>query len=159
MKSVVVIPARYASTRLPGKPLAADTGKPLIQHVYEQAARADSIDRVIVATDDERIADAVRTFGGQVALTRTDHPTGTDRVAEVAMSLGGELADDDVVINVQGDEPEIDPGHIDQLAALMAEQTDAAVATLACPFAVLKGGDARDPNTVKVVLDARSRAI
>lgn len=159
MKSVVVIPARYASTRLPGKPLAAETGKPLIQHVYEQAARADSIDRVIVATDDVRIADAVRAFGGQVAMTRADHPTGTDRVAEVAMSLGGELADEDVVINVQGDEPEIDPGHIDQLAALMAEQTDAAVATLACPFAVLEGGDPRDPNTVKVVLDARSRAI
>lgn len=159
MKSVVVIPARYASTRLPGKPLAADTGKPLVQHVYEQAARARSVDRVIVATDDERIADAVRAFAGEVMMTRTDHPSGTDRVAEVAMSLGGDVADSDAIVNLQGDEPEIDPDHIDQLTTLLAEQADAAVATLACPFAVLQGADPRDPNAVKVVLDARSRAI
>jgi 3-deoxy-manno-octulosonate cytidylyltransferase (CMP-KDO synthetase) len=154
MKAVAVIPARFASTRFPGKPLAADTGQPLIQHVVQRAAGAKHIERVIVATDDQRIFDAVSAFGGEVVMTRSDHPSGTDRIAEVAATL-----DADLILNVQGDEPEIDPGHLDGLVELMAANPDAEVGTLACPFAVLAGSDPRDPNAVKVVLDARGHAI
>jgi 3-deoxy-manno-octulosonate cytidylyltransferase (CMP-KDO synthetase) len=154
MTSMAVIPARFASTRFPGKPLAADTGKYLIQHVYERAREASSLDRVVVATDDERIVRAVESFGGEAVMTRGDHATGTDRVAEVAAG-----ADCDIVINVQGDEPEIEPSNIDRLVALLSEDQSVPIATLACPFAVLAGGDPRDPNTVKVVRDLRGRAI
>jgi 3-deoxy-manno-octulosonate cytidylyltransferase (CMP-KDO synthetase) len=154
MTAVAVIPARFGATRMPGKPLARDTGKYLIQHVYERAAAARRIGRVIVATDDKRIADAVVSFGGEAALTRSDHPSGTDRVAEVAAHLAC-----DVVINVQGDEPEIEPGHVDRLVELLEEDCVAEIGTLACPFAVLEGADPRDPNAVKVVLDGASRAI
>lgn len=154
MNAVAIIPARFGSSRLPGKPLAADTGKPLIQHVYEQAARAGRIERVIVATDDQRIADAVQSFGGEAMMTRADHPSGTDRIAQVAASL-----DHDVIVNVQGDEPEINPDHIDRVVQMIENDAEADVATLACPFAVLDGVDPRDQNAVKVVLDIRSRAI
>lgn len=152
MKSVAIIPARYASTRFPGKPLAKETGKYLIQHVVEQVTRASTIDDVIVATDDERIFQAVNAFGGHPVMTRADHPTGTDRVAEVAETL-----DADVIVNVQGDEPEIDPAGIDRVVALLADNPDVPVATLACPFP--PGADPADPNAVKVVLDARGRAL
>src|SRR6478672_10471396 len=108
MTAAIVIPARYASTRLPGKPLLRQTGKYLIQHVYERACQARRASRVLVATDDARIAEAVRSFGGQVALTRADHPSGTDRVAEVAAAL-----DADVVVNLQGDEPLVEPALLD----------------------------------------------
>jgi 3-deoxy-manno-octulosonate cytidylyltransferase (CMP-KDO synthetase) len=155
MRAIAVIPARYASTRFPGKPLATDTGKYLIQHVYERVCAASSIAQVIVATDDERIAEAVRSFGGAVAMTRTDHPSGSDRVAEAAS--GVEPAD--VVVNVQGDEPEIEPGHIDRLVGLLVEKQDVAIATLACPFAVLAGIDPRNANTVKVVLNSDGNAL
>src|SRR6059058_5500173 len=111
MEIVAVIPARYASTRLPGKPLLADTGRPLIQHVVEAARRASRLDRIIVATDDPRIADAVTSFGGEVALTRSDHPTGTDRVAEVA----DRLTDARIIVNLQGDEPEITGDTLDRV--------------------------------------------
>lgn len=152
MKAVAVIPARYASTRFPGKPLANQTGKYLIQHVYEQVRGARSIAEVVVATDDPRICEAVGSFGGRVVMTRAEHPSGTDRVAEAAEGL-----DADVIVNVQGDEPEIEPESIDRLVSLLADDTDVQIGTLACPFAA--GADPADPNAVKVVLDARNRAM
>ncbi len=149
-----IIPARYGSTRFCGKPLANQTGKFLIQHVYEQVAAAERIDRVIVATDDERIVRAVESFGGQAELTASDHPSGTDRVAEAAASLPEAF---DLVVNVQGDEPEIEPASIDRLVELMDEDLEAAVGTLACPFP--PQSDPHDPNCVKVVVDRRGRAL
>ncbi len=153
---IAVIPARYASTRFPGKPLAKETGKFLVQHVCERVARAERIDRVIVATDDERIASAVKSFGGECVMTRADHPSGTDRVAEVARTIPC-----DVVVNVQGDEPEIEPGAIDLLASLACDGSNP-MATLACPFAAAgRGGivaEVDDPNCVKVVV-ADGRAL
>ena len=114
MSVTAIIPARYASTRFPGKPLASETGKPLIQHVYEAVARARRVDRVLVATDDERIAAAVRRFGGEATMTRPDHASGTDRVAEAAAGLAAEL-----IVNVQGDEPEMEPAAVDTLVACL----------------------------------------
>ena len=154
MNAIAVIPARFASTRFPGKPLANQTGKYLIQHVYERASQCSRVDRVVVATDDERIRDAVDSFGGEVVMTRADHPTGTDRVAEVSAKIKSDL-----VVNVQGDEPEIDPVHIDMLVEGLQSDGESTIATLACPFAVLDGADPRDPNTVKVVIDGFGRAI
>src|SRR5262245_44613780 len=151
MKTAIVIPARYASTRLPGKPLLRATGKYLIQHVYERARQARAVD-VIVATDDARIAEAVREFGGRVEMTRADHPSGTDRVAEVARRL-----DADVIVNLQGDEPLVEPSALDLLPELLHRDPDADVATLAAPI------DSReqwlDPACVKVVCDACGRAL
>lgn len=152
VKAVAVIPARFGSTRFPGKPLVRETGKFLIQHVYEQASRAVRLDGVIVATDDERIAEAVRGFGGEVRMTRADHPTGTDRIAEVAADL-----DAQIIVNVQGDEPEMEPDNIDRLIGRLADANDLSIATLACPFSA--GADPADPNAVKVVLDQRGRAM
>ncbi|MEK6642388.1 MAG: 3-deoxy-manno-octulosonate cytidylyltransferase [Planctomycetota bacterium] len=152
MKAIAVIPARFASVRLPGKPLLRETGKFLIQHVYEQARSATTISRVVVATDDARILDAVKSFGGEAVMTRADHPSGTDRVAEVAAGM-----DADIVVNVQGDEPELEPGSIDTLVGLMAANADAPIGTLACPFAI--GADPVDSNAVKVVVDQRGRAL
>jgi 3-deoxy-manno-octulosonate cytidylyltransferase (CMP-KDO synthetase) len=152
MKTAIVIPARYGSRRLPGKPLLRTTGKYLIQHVYEQASRSRRASQVAVATDDPRIQAAVRSFGGDVIMTRRDHPSGTDRVAEAARHL-----DADVIINLQGDEPLIDPATLDQLADLVHEDRLADVATLATPFTSLEQW--RDPNCVKVVCDARGRAL
>ena len=119
MKVVAVIPARYASTRFPAKALAAETGRFLVQHVYEQVRQAARIGRVVVATDDERVAKAVRSFDGEVVMTRTDHVSGTDRVGEAAGALG--LGDDDIVLNVQGDEPEISPDSLDRLVEQMTD--------------------------------------
>ncbi len=152
LNTIALIPARFASTRFPGKPLAHDTGKYLIQHVYEQVSRADAVSEVIVATDDDRIFQAVHSFGGRAEMTRADHPSGTDRVAEIAQHL-----DADIIVNVQGDEPELEPAHIDRLIALMADNPDAPVGTLACPFP--PDADPTDPNANKVVLDARGRAM
>jgi 3-deoxy-manno-octulosonate cytidylyltransferase (CMP-KDO synthetase) len=150
MRVAIVIPARFASTRLPGKPLLRDTGKYLIQHVYERAREATRAGEVVVATDDERILAAVNGFGGRAAMTRADHASGTDRVAEVAAGLAA-----DVIVNVQGDEPQLDPGAIDLLAELMRGGAD--MATLAVPLA---DADAyRNPNVVKVVCDDRGRAL
>ncbi len=153
MPVVAVIPARYASTRLPGKPLLDRTGKPLIVHVIEAARGAEMIDRVIVATDDRRIADAVRAAGHEAALTRDDHANGTSRLAEVAQALP---ADVDVIVNVQGDEPEIDPRLIDVVVRRLRDG-DEPMATLAGPFA--RGDEPTDPNIVKVVVDQRGRAM
>ncbi len=152
MKSVAVIPARYASTRLPGKPLLNRTGKLLIQHVYERVSQARRISKVIIATDDRRIFQAVESFGGCAAMTRDDHVSGTDRVAEVTAGL-----DADIIVNVQGDEPEIEPADIDRLVDLLGESRDCQMATLACPFP--RDADPGDPNAVKVVVDRDGRAI
>lgn len=156
MKVIAVIPARYGSTRFPGKPLAAATGQPMIQHVVERVRNARKIDRCIVATDDERIRTAVAGFGGEAVMTRSDHVSGTDRIAEVIRGLPG--GDDDVVLNVQGDEPELNSGDLDRLVErITAPTTTAQMATLACPFPA--DGDWRSPNTVKVVLNRAGEAL
>lgn len=152
MKTVIVIPARYASSRLPGKPLLRQTGKYLVQHVYERACQARRAAEVLVATDDSRIVAAVESFGGRVVRTRRDHPSGTDRVAEVARSL-----DADLFINLQGDEPMIDPDTLDLLPELLERDPDCAMATLAVPITTEQHW--LDPNCVKVVCDAAGRAL
>ncbi len=152
MSVAAIIPARYASTRFPGKPLANETGKPLIQHVYEAVAGAQLVNQVMVATDDSRIAEAVADFGGQAVMTRTDHASGTDRVAEAARELKAGL-----VINVQGDEPEMDPVSIDKLVTLMQKQPTINMGTLACPFT--SSEDLKNPACVKVVLDGMGNAL
>jgi 3-deoxy-manno-octulosonate cytidylyltransferase (CMP-KDO synthetase) len=151
-KVVVVIPARYGSTRLPGKPLVSLNGQPMIQRVYERAKSARRIDRVIVATDDDRILKAVTSFGGEARMTRPDHRTGTERVAEVAAHVEGE-----VFVNVQGDEPLLDPAAVDTAVSALLEEPRAAVATVATPIKV--PGDIMDPNIVKVVLDFDDNAL
>lgn len=151
VKTAIVIPARYASTRLPGKPLLRNTGKYLVQHVYERACRSQA-GQVLVATDDPRILAAVESFGGQAVMTRREHPSGTDRVAEAAHRL-----DADVVINLQGDEPLIDPEVLDLLPALLERDPGADVATLAVPIKALEQW--HNPNCVKVVRDACGRAL
>jgi len=151
MRFAIVIPARFASSRLPGKPLLRETGKYLIQHVYEQACQAKCASDVIVATDDTRIFAAVREFGGRAVMTRSDHASGTDRVAEVAAQLSAE-----VIINVQGDEPLLDPCAIDLLAELMADPASD-MATLAVP--ITSEETYVSPNVVKVVCDDRGRAL
>jgi 3-deoxy-manno-octulosonate cytidylyltransferase (CMP-KDO synthetase) len=151
-KVVVVIPARYGSTRLPGKPLVSLNGQPMIQRVYERAKSARRVDRVIVATDDDRIVKAVNSFGGEARMTRADHRTGTERVAEVAAYVEG-----DVFVNVQGDEPLLDPVAVDTAVAALLEDPGAAVATVATPIKI--PGDIMDPNVVKVVLDFDDNAL
>jgi 3-deoxy-manno-octulosonate cytidylyltransferase (CMP-KDO synthetase) len=151
MKTAVVIPARYASSRLPGKPLLRETGKYLVQHVYERACQAQGVDLVVVATDDSRIASAVEGFGGCVEMTCRDHASGTDRVAEVAHRL-----DADCIVNVQGDEPLIEPSSIEMLIRLLTEGA-ADMATLAAPLQSVEQW--RNPNCVKVVCDAAGQAL
>ena len=148
MKIIGIIPARYASTRFPGKPLHLIAGKPLVQHVVERCREAQSLADVIVATDDERIAKVAREFC-TVEMTRTDHPSGTDRIAEVAARL-----DCDAVVNVQGDEPLIPATVIDAVASAL---TDAEMTTAATP--VRNIAEYSDPNAVKVVVDAAGRAL
>ncbi|MDA8483025.1 3-deoxy-manno-octulosonate cytidylyltransferase [Pseudomonas resinovorans] len=150
----VVIPARYASTRLPGKPLQDIAGKPMVQLVWEQARRS-AAQRVVVATDDARIVEACAAFGAEVLLTRVDHNSGTDRLAEVASQLG--LASDAIVVNVQGDEPLIPPAIIDQVAANLAAHPEAGIATLAEPIEDVQA--LFNPNVVKVVADLNGLAL
>jgi 3-deoxy-manno-octulosonate cytidylyltransferase (CMP-KDO synthetase) len=150
----VLIPARYASTRLPGKPLADIAGKPMVVRVAENA-RDSGAARVVVATDDARIADAARAHGVDACLTRSDHPTGTDRLAEAAVALG--LADDAIVVNVQGDEPLIAPELVARMAALLASRPEAAIATACHP--IHDPAEAFNPNVVKVVLDRAGFAL
>ena len=152
MKSAIIIPARYASQRLPGKPLLRETGKYLVQHVYEQACRASRAAVVIVATDDCRIEAAVKGFGGDVVRTRRDHASGTDRVAEVALRV-----DADVILNLQGDEPLVTPCDLDLLPELLEHTPDSDVATLAAPIQSLEQW--QNPSCVKVVCDAGGRAL
>jgi 3-deoxy-manno-octulosonate cytidylyltransferase (CMP-KDO synthetase) len=150
----VIIPARYGSTRLPGKPLADLAGKPMVVRVAERAQHAGAL-RVVVATDDKRIAAAVEARGIAVCLTRADHATGTDRLAEAAQRLG--LADDAIVVNVQADEPLLSPELIRAMADLLAAHPDAAIATACHPIA--DPAEAFNPNVVKVVLDRRGYAL
>ena len=154
MTFTVLIPARYGSTRFPGKPLADLAGKPMIVRVAERA-QASGAQRVAVATDDERIAAVVRAHGCAVCMTRSDHPTGTDRLAEAAQQLG--LADDETVVNVQGDEPLLAPDLIRRMASLLAEHPPAAIAT-AC-HTIHDPAEAFNPNVVKVVLDHAGYAL
>ena len=150
----VIIPARYASTRLPGKPLLPIAGRPMLQHVYERASRCGARE-VVIATDDERIAQAAAGFGAPVCMTAADHASGTERLAEVVERYG--WAADDIVVNVQGDEPLIEPALIRQVADDLAEHPEASVATLACPIGPTTRCD--DPNVVKVVLDRAGYAL
>jgi 3-deoxy-manno-octulosonate cytidylyltransferase (CMP-KDO synthetase) len=151
-KVVVVIPARYGSTRLPGKPLVSLAGKPMIQRVYERAKLAKQVNAVIVATDDERIVKAVKSFGGEARMTRSDHRTGTERVAEVAAHVDG-----DIFVNVQGDEPLLDPAAVDTAVSSLLEEPVAAISTVATP--IKTAGDIMDPNVVKTVLDFDGNAL
>lgn len=142
----VIIPARHGSTRFPGKPLADIAGKPMIQHVYERAQESGAA-QVLIATDDERIADAARAFGAEVAMTRSDHPSGTDRLAEVVEQRS--LRDPEIVINLQGDEPLMQPSLIRQVADALAQRQEADIATLATPIVARE--DVFDANIVKVI--------
>ncbi len=150
----IVIPARYASTRLPAKPLADIAGKPMIVRVLERVGGVGA-EEVWVATDHADVRDAVEAAGGRVVMTRSDHPSGTDRLAEVAM-LGG-WRDEDIVVNVQGDEPLIDPAMVKAVADALADDGEAAIATAAHPLA--DAAEAFNPNVVKVVCDAAGRAL
>ena len=154
MTFTVVIPARFASTRLPGKPLLDIAGQPMIRHVWERACRSAAA-RVVIATDDERIRSAAESFGAEVCMTAVAHPSGTDRLQEAVHGLG--LADDAIVVNVQGDEPLIPPAVIDQVAANLARESDCGIATLCEPLDTVEAF--LDPNIVKLVRDDRMRAI
>lgn len=146
MKVTVVIPARYASTRFEGKPLAKLLGKPMIQHVFERSIEAKGVDGVIVATDDDRIFDAVRSFGGEAMMTSANHATGTDRLAEVALGL-----DSDLIVNVQGDEPLIYPQMIESAVDALIGEPLASMSTL--KYKLTDVGDINSPSVVKVVVD------
>ena len=152
MKVACVIPARYASQRFPGKVLAKLAGRPLIQWVYEQACQAKKVDLVIVATDDKRVEECVRDFGGRVVITSPNHKSGTDRVAEVAQGLSCS-----VVVNVQGDEPLVPPEAIDQAVELLVKEPGSKMATLATP--ITDGQDLLNPHLVKVVVDGEGNAL
>jgi 3-deoxy-manno-octulosonate cytidylyltransferase (CMP-KDO synthetase) len=154
MSFSVVIPARYASSRFPGKPLADLAGKPMLQHVYERACESEAV-RVIIATDDERIAHVAQNFGAEVCMTSDDHPSGTDRLQEVVHKLG--FYADDIVVNVQGDEPLIPPRIINQVAHNLMALPMAGIATLSEPIETV---DALvNPNVVKVVTDHQGMAL
>lgn len=147
MNTVAIIPARYRSERLPGKPLAVIAGKPMIQHVVERTARASSVNRTLVATDDERIADAVRRFGGEVVMTPAELRSGTDRVAFVARNL----ADAEIIVNVQGDEPLVAPAMIDQAVQPLLANDSELAGTLVREIATDE--ELANPGTVKALLD------
>jgi len=149
---VAIIPARYASTRLPGKPLSDIHGKTLIQRVHERVRGATTLDRILVATDDERIAAAVRSFGGEVLLTSPHHPTGTDRLAEAARAINS-----DIVVNVQGDEPMLDPAGIDATVRALTGDPELPMATLSLPLVDVE--EMLSPSVVKVVTDASGNAL
>ncbi len=152
MRVVGVIPARFASTRLPGKPLQDILGKPMIQHVYENAARSKTLAALIVATDDERIMPAVAGFGGKAVLTSRDHNTGTDRVAEVVRGLDAEI-----VVNIQGDEPFVRPGMIDEVVQPLLDDPSLPMCT--SMHEITDPADFANPNVVKVVVDLAGNAL
>ena len=151
-KTAIIIPARWASSRLPGKPLLELVGKPLVQHVWERCVKVRDVQAVIVATDDMRIAEAAFGFGAEVALTSAKHPSGTDRIAETAKALTGF----DVILNVQGDEPFIAPRLIEKLIAVLRADKSLAMSTAACPLAA---GELDNPNCVKVVIGLDGNAL
>lgn len=153
MRTIGIIPARLESSRLPRKLLLDETGQPLIQYTWEATCRAESLDEVIVATDSEEIAACVRSFGGRAELTG-EHPSGTDRIAEIARRC---CPDADILVNIQGDEPEIDPAQIDELVSLVAGDASCEMATLATPITSIEDRD--DPSCVKVVCAADGRAL
>jgi len=153
MKVLCVIPARYASTRLPGKPLLDIAGKPMVVRVYERASKANGVSDTLVATDDERIKAAVERSGGKAMLTRGDHPTGTDRLAEVAAAF----PDVDLIVNVQGDEPLIEPALIDELIAQFEGEPELAMATVKTE--IEDEAERANPNNVKVVCDKEGYAL
>jgi 3-deoxy-manno-octulosonate cytidylyltransferase (CMP-KDO synthetase) len=152
LKVLAVIPARYSSTRFAGKVLAKDTGKFLIQHTYERACSAKLPEKVIIAADDEKVVAAARTFGAECVLTSPEHQSGTDRIAEAVAEM-----DVEIVINLQGDEPEIDPDNIDYLARLLMDNPDCPMATLSADFQTAE--QVADPNIVKVIIGCNDQAI
>ena len=154
MSFSVVIPARYASSRFPGKPLADLAGKPMLQHVYERACESEAV-RVIIATDDERIAEVAQEFGAEICMTSSEHPSGTDRLQEVVHKLG--FYADDIVVNVQGDEPLIPPRIINQVAHNLMALPMAGIATLSEPIETVEA--LTNPNVVKVVTDHNGMAL
>lgn len=154
MAYTVVIPARYGSTRLPGKPLLDIHGKPMVQRVWEQACRSQA-ERVVIATDDQRIFKVAEEFGAQACMTSAEHPSGTDRLQQVVKELG--LPDDHIVVNVQGDEPLIPAQVIDQVATNLAHNTEAGMATLCEEITAVE--DLTNPNVVKAVFDAKGMAL
>ncbi|MBN1587457.1 MAG: 3-deoxy-manno-octulosonate cytidylyltransferase [Candidatus Omnitrophica bacterium] len=152
MHATGIIPARFGSTRFPGKPLALLWGKPLIQHVWEKAVQAETLSQVLVATDDERILEAVHGFGGEAIMTSADHPSGSDRVAELARSLKS-----DIIVNIQGDEPLLEPSSVDAAIRAFEQMPGFSIVTLGTPFR-----DAREwenPNCVKVLTNAGGYAL
>jgi len=153
--AIAVIPARYSATRLPGKPLVSLAGKPMVQRVWERVQRAERISRVIIATDDERVLRAAAAFGAEAVMTRSEHRSGTERVAEVAATIPFE--GEDVFVNVQGDEPLVEPVAIDTLVEAIESDDGVSVATLMVP--ITKPADIMDPNIVKVVLDFEDNAL
>ncbi len=162
LDALAVIPARYGSTRFPGKPLACQTGKPMIQHVVERANRAKHIGRVLVATDDRRIYDAVLNFADApgaraVPVMTGEHDNGTSRIAQAVIEHGGDLGDEAIIVNIQGDEPQICPDVIDGLVEGLARDGDCPMATLGSEF--MADEDPADVNIVKLVVDQRGRAI
>ena len=154
-KVIAIIPARYHSNRFEGKPLADILGKPMIQHVYERALSVDLLSRVAVATDDERIADCVRGFGGEVVMTRSDHVSGTDRLAEAAEKM--EIAERDVVVNIQGDQPLFSFEVVEQVAKPLLEDPALPMSTLI--YRIIRHEEISDPNHVKTVFDRHGKAL
>ncbi len=152
---VAVIPARYHSNRFEGKPLALICGKPMIQHVYERAMQVDMLSRVAVATEDERIADCVRGFGGEVVMTRNDHVSGTDRLAEAATAMG--IDEHDVVVNIQGDQPLFDQAVVEQVARPLLDDPALPMSTLI--YRIVREEEITDPNHVKTVFDVNGMAL
>ncbi len=152
MRVIGVIPARWASTRFEGKVLAAIKGKPMIQHVWERAGTSESLDELVIACDDERIVEAAEQFGAKAILTSSDHPSGTDRIAEAAQSLEG-----NIVVNIQGDEPLICPTIIDSLVNALKEDESCSMGTVI--RVLIKKKELKDPNIVKVVIDGEMNAV
>ncbi len=153
-KVTIIIPARYGSSRLPGKPLLPIGSSPMILQVYKRALKVPGVEQVAVATDDARILECVRNSGGTAFMTDPSHPSGTDRIAEVARKMG--LAQDDIVVNVQGDQPLLEQGTVIPLLRALDEDRSVSMATVACP---LDPDEARNPNRVKVVTDRQGRAL
>ena len=153
--AIAVIPARYSSTRLPGKPLVSLGGRPMIEHVWERTRRSAKISRVIIATDDERIMRAANAFGAEAVMTRSEHRSGTERIAEFAATSA--IEGEEIYLNVQGDEPLVEPAALDTLVEALESDESVSVATLMVPIA--KPADIMDPNIVKVVLDFDGNAL
>ena len=152
---VCIIPSRYESTRFPGKPLADLAGKPMIQHVYERVLKAGSVSFAAVATDDERIFAAVRAFGGRAVMTSPRHRSGTDRIAEAVETMG--LRDDDIVVNVQGDQPLFEPSQVDEVVGPLLQDVSIPMSTLI--YRIVRGEEITHPNAVKTVFDRNHFAL